>query len=310
MRVGLTVYEAPTLEATLANFEQGEARGVDTLWLPHFFGYDALSVMALAAEHTTRVRLGTAIVPMYPRHPVLTAQAAQVAQSAAAGRLVVGVGTGHRHHISGDLGIDYDRPLAVAREYVTILQRLLRGGRVDHNGSVFNVHVQLERATSPTPVALAAVGPHMMTLAGEVADAAITWLCDRAYLETIAIPALRAGAQRNDRPTPPLYAGLPICIHDNTNEARDTVNALLAHHHTLEAYRNALDRVQPGRQPADAALIGSEHDVQHELNELAALGIDEITLSPVPTGNDIAASFERTLTFITDLAHSQHNPQP
>lgn len=132
MDIGLTVYEAPTLEETLAQFARSEERGVDALWFPHFFGFDALSVIALAAARTRRVRLGTAVIPMYPRHPVLTAQSAHVAQAAAGGRLVLGVGTGHRAHISEDLGIAYERPIAYARDYVTILRRLLRGEPVDH----------------------------------------------------------------------------------------------------------------------------------------------------------------------------------
>jgi 5,10-methylenetetrahydromethanopterin reductase len=302
MEVGLTVYEAPTLEETLAQFERSEERGIDALWFPHFFGFDALSVIALAAARTCRVRLGTSVVPMYPRHPVLTAQSAQVAQEVAGGRLLLGVGTGHRTHISEDLGITYDRPIGYAREYVMILRQLLRGEPVDHDGRMLSVHVQLQRGAWDTPVVLAAVGPQMLALAGEVADGAITWLCDRAYLDTVAIPALNRGAQRGDRPTPPLYAGLPICIHDNVAEARDVVNTLLAHHSGLEAYRNALDRVEEGRSPGDVALVGTEEAVTRELEELAALGVAEIGLSPMPAGQDIAASFERTLSFISHFS--------
>lgn len=305
MDVGLTVYEAPTLDETLAQFERGEERGVDALWFPHFFGFDALSVIALAAARTRRVRLGTSVVPMYPRHPVLTAQAAHVAQAAAGGRLVLGVGTGHRVHTSKDLGIAYDRPIGYARDYVTILRQLLRGDPVDHDGPMLTAHVQLQRGASDTPVVLAAVGPQMLALAGEVADGAITWLCDRTYLEAVALPALNRGAQRGDRPTPPLYAGLPICIHDNVAEARDVVNALLAHHSGLEAYRNALDRVEEGRSPGEVALIGTEEAVTRELDELAALGVAEIGLSPMPAGHDIASSFERTLSFISHFSHGK-----
>jgi 5,10-methylenetetrahydromethanopterin reductase len=141
---------------------------------------------------------------MYPRHPVLTAQSAHVAQAAAGGRLVLGVGTGHRAHISEDLGIAYERPIAYARDYVTILRRLLRGEPVDHDGEMLSAHTQLPRAEWDTPVVLAAVGPQMLALAGEVADGAITWLCDRTHLEAVALPALNRGAQRANRRTPQL----------------------------------------------------------------------------------------------------------
>jgi 5,10-methylenetetrahydromethanopterin reductase len=304
MEVGLSVYEAPTLEETLVQFERGEERGIDAVWFPHFYGFDALAVIALAAQRTRRVRLGTAVVPMYPRHPVLTAQAAQVAQAAAGGRLVLGVGTGHRRHISSDLGLSYDRPIAYAREYVMVLKQLVRGEPVDHDGQIFRVHTQLQRGASETPVVLAAVGPQMLAVAGEVADGAVTWLCDRTYLEAIAIPALNHGAERGDRPVPPLYAGLPICVHDNVDEARAVINALLTHHSGLEAYRNALNRVQQGRSPGDIALVGTEQVVTRELERLSALGVAEIGLSPVPAGQDLAASFERTLSFISRLSQS------
>jgi alkanesulfonate monooxygenase SsuD/methylene tetrahydromethanopterin reductase-like flavin-dependent oxidoreductase (luciferase family) len=97
MRIGVTVPMQAALEATVAGFELAEGLGVDSVWFSQPpGGFDALTVLALAAGRTRSVRLGTAVIPAYPYHPLVTARAARTVAAAAPGRVVPGVSSGHR----------------------------------------------------------------------------------------------------------------------------------------------------------------------------------------------------------------------
>ena len=203
MQIGLTVHQQPSLEATLAEFERAEQLGVTTAWFPQTMGFDALGVLGLAAGRTASVRLGTAVIPTYPRHPVQAAQAAQVTGAAAGGRFVLGVSNGHRAWVEGHYGLPFDRPVRHAREWVRVVRSLLAGERVAAADSIFGIDAQLPARGPAVPVVLAATGPQLLAVGSEVADGVLTWLCDEEYLREIAVPAIARGARRAGRPRRP-----------------------------------------------------------------------------------------------------------
>jgi 5,10-methylenetetrahydromethanopterin reductase len=112
MNIGMTISQQATLEAALAGFEQAEALGVCSLWFSQPpGGLDALMTLALAAGRTRSVRLGTAVIPTFPSHPLVTARAVQTAAAAAPGRTVLGVGAGHRTWVEHEYGQRFGRPV-------------------------------------------------------------------------------------------------------------------------------------------------------------------------------------------------------
>ena len=124
----MTVPPQATLEATLAGFELAEGLGVDSAWFSQPpGGLDALMVLALAAGKTRSVRLGTAVIPTYPSHPLVTARAARTADAAAPGRVVLGVSSGHRAWIEQEYGLRFERPVRQVTEWVRTVRRLLGG---------------------------------------------------------------------------------------------------------------------------------------------------------------------------------------
>src|ERR687885_134467 len=98
---------------------------------------DSLTVFAAACERTTRVRLGTSIVPTYPRHPLALAQQAATVAALGGGRLRLGVGPSHRPAIEAAYGLPMDAPLAHTREYLSVLRAALWQGDVDVHGRFF-----------------------------------------------------------------------------------------------------------------------------------------------------------------------------
>jgi alkanesulfonate monooxygenase SsuD/methylene tetrahydromethanopterin reductase-like flavin-dependent oxidoreductase (luciferase family) len=194
--------------------------------------------------------------------------------------------------------------VAYAREYVQTLRSLLDGGPVDHDGPELTAHVQLARDRPSPPLILAAVGPQMLRLAGEVADGAITWLCDAEHLMRVALPALTRGAEAAGRDIPQLFAGLPMIVHDDLAEGRAAADLWLGEHSQLEAYRNALDRVSSGRSPGDVALVGTEASITDQVRELFDLGVTEVGLVPLPAGADILRSLDRAHDLVASLAQA------
>src|ERR1700693_4960077 len=106
---------------------------------------DTLTLFAVVATQTTRIRLGTSIVPVYPRHPLVMVLQAATIHDLAPGRLRLGVGTSHRHVIENVYGLSMPSPLAYLREYIEVMRQGLWEGRMDHQGRFFKVATSIPR---------------------------------------------------------------------------------------------------------------------------------------------------------------------
>src|SRR3990172_8846600 len=126
---------APDADGLLTGIEEAERLGIPAAWLTTSgAGPDALTVLAAAAVRTERIRLGTAITPIFPRHPLMVVQQVQVVAKLAPGRFRLGLGTSHGATVEGIFGIEFKAPLAHLREYIHIVRTLLREGAVDFAG--------------------------------------------------------------------------------------------------------------------------------------------------------------------------------
>src|SRR5438309_7069972 len=138
-RVGLAIYGTDSVE-TLSAIAAAEAAGVRQVWMTQSAATpDTLTIFAAAAMRTTSTRLGTAIVPTYPRHPLALAQQALALGDLAPQRLRLGIGPSHRPVIEGVYGILMTSPLEHLREYVEVLRSLLWEGKIDHQGRFYTV---------------------------------------------------------------------------------------------------------------------------------------------------------------------------
>src|SRR5690349_5484838 len=155
-RVGLVVYGTDAMAAAAAIGAAADA-GVRQIWMTQGTpAPDTLTIFAAAAMQTTSVRLGTAIVPTYPRHPLALAQQALALNDLAPGRLRLGVGPSHRPTIEGIYGIPMKSPLEHLREYVTVLRQALWEGKVDYSGHYYKVRTPFPR-TPHTPILISAL---------------------------------------------------------------------------------------------------------------------------------------------------------
>ena len=296
---------------TVAAIARAERMGLAGVWVPTMgVGPDALTALAAAAMRTQRVSLATGVLPAFPRHPMVTAQQALAVASLAPGRLRLGIGTSHRPVMEGTFGMEMRAPLRRLREYVAVLKAALAGGTVDHAGAYYTARARLPAPASAVPVLIAALRPNAFRLAGAVADGAVSWLCPPAYLERAALPALRAGAERADRPAPPLVAGLPVAVCEDAETVRTTVRSQLGGYVRAPFYQQML--VAAGLAEAEAGawsdrmidavvLAGDETAIAARLEALGAAGIDEVAVTVVLTGPDSRASMQRTLELLARL---------
>lgn len=302
--VGVAVHER-SVPDTLAMIRRAEQLGVDAVWLTTGgVGPDGLTVFAAAAVQTTRIKLGTAIVPIYPRHPLVVVQQALVLSQLAPGRFRLGVGPSHRPSIEGMYGIPFERPLEHLREYVTILRQALQDGTVDVDGRYYHAHARV--ASPPNlPVLISALRPASYELAGEVADGAISWVTPAPFLRDAARPALLAGAARRTDGRRPLLVGHAFGVVSTDESAvLPVARERLAGYARLPFYQEMLAAAgyPEARQGTvsdalirEIVLFGDENAVRAGVRRYLDAGLDELIVSLLPLETERAESIDRTL---------------
>ncbi len=292
-RVGLIV-TGPDAAAAVSTIVAAEAAGVRQIWMPQRTPEpDSLTLFAAAAVQTSSVRLGTAVVPIYPRHPLAMAQQALSLGDLAPGRLRLGIGPSHRLTIEGVYGIPMTAPLEHLREYVSVLRAALWEGTVDYQGRFYTVKTQLPR-TPHTPILISALRTRAFQLAGEVADGAISWVCPVPYLLEQALPALRAGAAKSGRPVPPLVAHIPVALSQDRLAVLAAARRQLGRYGQLPFYAHMFADagfpVSADGTVSDALIdslvvSGDEAAITARLADLLARGLDELLVMPVPVAD-------------------------
>lgn len=283
------------LDGLIARAKDLEARGFHSIWMANIFGLDAITALAIVGRETSRIELGTAVVPSYPRHPVAIAQQCLTAQAAAAGRFVLGVGLSHKVVIENMLGLSYEKPARHMREYMAVLGPLLRGEPVKFAGEHYQVSAAVDvPGAAPVPVMIAALGDRMLQIAGETSDGSILWMTGPATIENHIVPKLSAAAAAAGRSAPRVVAGFPIILTNKPAEAKQTIGKLLTLYGQLPSYRAMLDK-EGLAGPADLAIVGDEAVLNAELDRLRDAGVTDFdaAIMPIEEGAD-----DRTIAFL------------
>lgn len=288
--IGFFLADAP---AALDLVERAERAGVDTAWMvmPPL-GHDTITVAAAALARTSRIKVGTSIVPAFTRHPLNLAAQAITLDELAPGRFRLGVGTGNLGVMAKGFGTPIARPVARVQEYVDIVRTAIGTGEARYAGEFHAVDATLLHPAQ-VEVSLAALGPRMFESAGAVADAAMSWNVPLDYLDAVARPALARGAATAGRPTPPLITHLNVLASADRAEALAAGRAALlpftANPQYAAMYAAAGLPVgadgEPSAQLIDALVVsGDEAALTERLAELAATR-DELLISlPWPAG--------------------------
>ncbi len=290
MRIGingssLIAVGRPTREIA-AHAAAAEADGFTSYWAAQLAVPDALTALAVVAGATTTIELGTAVIPIWLRHPLMLAAQALTLSEIAGGRVAVGIGLAHKSSIEETLGIPFTRPAATMDEYLSVLIPALTDRAVDVTGDLYSGHVEnvAGPADVPTPsVMLAAMGPRMLELAGGRTDGTILWLSGPRTIDEVIRPAVETAAAAAGRPAPRIVASVPVCVTDRPDDVKGLVAAVLDGYNDLPSYRGVMDR-EGVTGPADVSIIGDEATVRAGIERFAAAGTTDFSALEFPLG--------------------------
>jgi 5,10-methylenetetrahydromethanopterin reductase len=281
-----------SLDKLIEEAKRVEAAGLDNVWLANIFGLDAITTLALIGREVPRIGLGTAVTPTYPRHPTAIAQQALTTAAATDNRFTLGIGLSHQIVIENMLGFSYDKPAKHMREYLEVLMPLARGETVNFNGEQYRVNgLTLEiPGADRMPVVVAALGPVMLKIAGELADGTNTWMVGPNTMANHIAP----GLGRDDAT---IVGGVPVVLTTNIEAARETIAKELVIYGQLPSYRAMLDR-EGVEGPADIAIVGDENTLRGEIKRFEDAGVTDFNAAIMDIED---GAYDRTLEFLSSL---------
>lgn len=296
------------VERLRADARWAEDAGLSSVWIPQIpDDFDALTAAALVGVETSRIEIGTAVVPVQPRHPIALAQQALSTQAVCEGRLSLGLGVSHHWVIDEMLGLPYEKPLTTLRAHLDVLDEALAGpGTVDVENDLFRVHNPLDITDiTPTPVLIAALGPAMLRLAGERTAGTILWMADEKAIGNHIAPAINDAAGAAGRPQPRIVAGIPVCLcaEGEVGAAYERTNRILSEAEVSPNYQKLLERGN-ARVVGDILAAGTEGMIEKRLRSFADAGVTDVSVRVVPIGNgrdELLASSTRTREHLASL---------
>lgn len=301
---------APDAAGLLDAIVAAEGAGIEVAWMTSGgLRPDPLAVFAAAAGRTRAIEFGTSIIPTFPRHPLALAQGAIAVDSLAPGRLRLGVGPSHKVSMEPMYGIPFQRPLEHLHEYLQILRAVLQEGRVDFEGERLTARAELAKPAAVRVMA-SALRPRGFEVCGELADGAISWVCPLPYLRDVALPAIRAGAEKAGRRPPPLIAHVPVAVSDDAEGVRSAARRDLGFYARVPFYSQmfqdagfpeAKEGEFSDRMIEALVISGTAEEVKARLRDVPAYGAGELLAMPIlPAGDSEARA--RTYAALGALA--------
>jgi F420-dependent oxidoreductase-like protein len=280
---------ANAVDDAVTHVQRAAAAGVRDVWFAQRYDLDALTLCAVAATAVPDIGVGTAIIPINPRHPLLIASAAQTLQAATHGRFRLGIGLGGNALEQRSFGLPPIKPVTRLREYLTVLDAINAEGSVHFDGRELSAHTEINATVPggrPFPIYVAAMGPKALTIAGSAAEGTITYLAGpRAIAETIK-PVIDQAAADAGRPAPRIIASVPIAVTNDHATARDHAAAALNFYDQFPSYQKVL-AAEGIDHAADLAVIGDTAHVAEQLARYRAAGATDILFSPFYTDPEL-----------------------
>ncbi len=299
-----------------------ERHGYTSVWLPESLGREVFTELTALALSSERIRIGTGIVPVFARLPTVAAAAMNTAATLAPGRVILGLGIGHRPAMESGYGVAFSRPFQHTREFATIARELLREGEISYSGELYQIqHFQFDAPPpQPVPVFLAALRPQMLQLAGAVAYGVLMNWASLEYIPE-AIAHIRQGAKAAGRHPDEIEIAcyLRTCVTDQPDVVEAACRVQLARYGSMTYYQKYFERIgfvdeaatmaaawQRGdREAAEAAvtlpmiqsttIYGSAETCRRRLQAYRETGLQHPIIAPFTIGEPIQDTFVHTI---------------
>ena len=298
MRYGLILDSGKPIAEITDDARRSAEAGIASAAMSQIFGYDALTVFAAVGQQVPDLELVSAVIPTYPRHPMVLAAQALTVQAIVGDRLTLGIGLSHKLVIEGVFGYSFDHPARHMDEYLQVLMPLLRGEGASFQGESVKAGAPPLTITAPAPrVLVAALGETMLGIAGRHTDGTITWMTGPRTIATHTVPVVTAAAEAAGRPAPRVAVSLPVCVTDDVEGARKQANDNFAIYGQLPSYRAMLDR-EGAAGPGDVAVVGDADAVARQIAVLADGGATDFIAAAYGSADER----ERTFDLIAELS--------
>jgi F420-dependent oxidoreductase-like protein len=242
MRIGIFLSYAGGFAETVEELADYERAGVDIVFVPEAYSFDAVSQLGFIAARTGRMQIASGILPLYSRTPALLAMTAAGLDYVSGGRFMLGLGASGPQVIEGWHGVPYDAPIGRSREIIEICRMVWRRDRLAYQGTYYQLPLPggtglgkpLKLINHPVreriPIALAAIGPKNVAVAAELAESwmPIFYVPDKAG--DVWGEAVAEGRAKRDPALGPLdvVAKASLAIGDDVTGLRDLSRPELA----------------------------------------------------------------------------------
>jgi F420-dependent oxidoreductase-like protein len=291
MPTGIVLFANPqavnVVDDVVAQARRAHALGVRQVWLAQQFDHDAIALAGLIGAAVPGLRVGTSVVPINPRHPLIVASLAQTAQAASHGNFSLGLGLGAHEPERQAFGSVWPNTIQRLREHLTVLRSIFDTGAVDFTGDEISAHpgwpVRVAGGT-PVPVYVAAMGPKALSVTGELADGTLPYLAGPRTIAEFIEPTITKAAADAGRPKPRIIAAVPALVSDDVDSARNFAAEQLSFYETIPSYQKVIAREGVG-SAADLAAVGPAESVIRQLRSYLDAGATDVMLSPLDRTN-------------------------
>jgi F420-dependent oxidoreductase-like protein len=291
MTIGVVAPVRPVgnmIDDSVAAAKEAAAEGLASVWFGQRFDVDAVALAGFVGREVPGIAVGTAVVPVFGRHPVLLASQAATTQAATGGRYTLGLGLGAKALVEAPFGVTFERPVLRLREFLTALRSLLETGSVAFDGETLSAHTPMPATVpgaGPVPLMVAAMGPQALRVTGELADGTIPFLASPKVLADHIVPAVTSAATRAGRPAPRIIAVVPGVVTADVDAAREVAVAKTAFYDRVPSYRRVVE-LGGATRAAELVVIGDEDHVSAEVTRYFDAGATDVVFAQTDLTTD------------------------
>jgi 5,10-methylenetetrahydromethanopterin reductase len=296
VKLGVAIEPGRSLDEAVTRAKLAERLAYHSIWCSQLpTARDTSLVLATFAQATERILFGTAVLPIYVRHPTQMAQMAQTLDEISNHRFLLGIGVSHKVTVENMWGLHLDEPVQAMREYMQILRDSFRSGGSSVEGRYFTARWAYSAPRNENlPIIVAALGEKMLELAGEIADGVSLWMCSPEYVSATVIPAVTRGRQRAGKSLDgfEVMAVIPVGLSADSQGPREAFRGTVERYAGLPFYRRmmeasgfkeTLDRGEiSDAMLADLGGIGSIDDINRLLERYRQAGLTLAAIGPMP----------------------------
>jgi F420-dependent oxidoreductase-like protein len=287
IKLGARANAANVVDDVVSQARRAHEIGVRQVWLAQQFDYEAITLAALVGAAVPGLGVGTSVVPINPRHPLMMASLAQTAQAASHGNFSLGLGLGAHSPERQAFGTSWPNTIQRLREHLTVLRSIFDEGTVDFHGDEFTASPGWPVAVpggAPVPVYVAAMGPKALRVTGELADGTLPYLAGPRTIAEFIEPTIAKAAADAGRPKPRIIAAVPVLVTgDSQNDidaGRSFAAEQLSFYETIPSYQRVIAR-EGVDNVAELAAVGSSDVVARQLQTYLDAGATDVVLSPL-----------------------------